>query len=33
MRIPTADRKLIVNCQGTPYGKWLVSLEEASAAG
>lgn len=33
MRILTADRKLIVNCQGTPYSDWLVSLEDASPTG
>jgi len=33
LQILTADRKLIVNCQGTPYGDWLVSLEDASSAG
>ena len=33
IRILTADRKLIVNCQGTPFGDWLVSLEAASRAG
>jgi predicted nucleic acid-binding protein len=33
LQILTADRKLIGNCQGTPYGDWLVSLKDASSAG
>lgn len=31
MRILTADRKLMLNCRGTPFAERLVSLDEARA--